>query len=82
MTSDRLNCSGPEESYFNMNNNGSETLQNSLQLGHLEMGIRIADKIRISKQLIQNKGMTSDLSIEITTALKNVRGKLKTETEQ
>lgn len=53
--------------------------------GHLAMGINIADEIRIARYFVQNKGVASDfvcLSIEITTALKNTRGKLKRETEQ
>lgn len=53
-------------------------------LGHLAMEIQVLDEINITEKLIKNKGIGSDflsLSNEITTALKNGRGKI-TETEK
>lgn len=48
------------------------------------MEIQVLDEINITEKLIKNKGIGSDflsLSNEITTALKNGRGKI-TETEK
>lgn len=68
MTSNWLKFYDPEESYYNMNNNEYENflkliLHSPQYLGHLAMEIQVLDEIKITKKLIQTKGLAQIFSV-------------------